>query len=1320
MRRRERCCSCRQNRRSGHELRKARRLHSTRARGARIGTVRYAHRPVLETFHPTVARWFAERLGEPSPPQVQGWPRIAAGEHVLIAAPTGSGKTLAAFLHALDGLLRQGDALPDELQVVYVSPLRALANDVQKNLQQPLHELRERDPSLPAVRVLVRSGDTPASERTAMTKRPPHILVTTPESLYILLTTVRGRQMLATARTLIVDEIHALAASKRGSHFALSCERLDHLVAGHGGRLQRIGLSATQRPIEGTARLLAGSARPCSIVDTGHRRELDLALEVPGAPLDVICSGEVWTEVFARMQALIETHRTTLVFANTRKMAERVAARLGERLGKEQVTSHHGSLSKARRLDAEQRLKRGELKALVATSSLELGIDIGDVDLVLQIGPTPSIAAFLQRAGRAGHSLRQTPKARLFPLTREELVACTAVLFAVRQGQLDVTHQPAHPLDILAQQVVAACCDETFVEDDLFALCTAAAPFAELPRERFDAVLTLHASGRTALLHRDSVHRTVRGTRRARLTAVTCGGAIPDVADWQVVQDHDDTPVGTVHEDFAIESSVGDVFQLGTTSWQIRRVGGGQLRVADAHGVPPSLPFWIAEGPSRSDELCAAVATVRERGQDADWLRRECGLDDAAAEQLAAYLQAGAEALGGAPTQHRLVLERFFDETGGQQLILHSPYGSRLNRAFGLALRKRFCTGFGYELQAAANEEALLISLGPMHSFELADVWDYLHPRTVADVLVQAMLPAPMFEARWRWNAARSLLIERSRSGRRVPAPLLRFRAGDALAAAFPQAQACPETLPPGPIPVPREHPVVDQTVHDCLTEAMDLDGLLRVLHGLRDGTIARREVDRSGPSPFAEGILHAMPYAFLDDAPLEERRTQAVTSAQRGARRAAANDADGELDPQALEQVRQECWPEPRSAAELHEALGWMGWLDDDEVEPEWRPWLDELRDDGRAQRDGARWFAAEADRAPLAAWRGRLEAVIPVWHDTLAEADAETLRALEAEGTAMRARCQGRVLWAHRRLLARVRRAMLERLRASVRPVSPADYAAFLPAWQHATEPTRRRGPRGLAEALQQFATASFAASAWEHEVLPQHVGDFRRDALDQVTLSGEFAWLRLWGPWRGPLSKLPLSFVPRAELPLWLELPLERQDPEQLGANARTVHELLAQRGALFPTDLQAHSRLLPSQLEEGLGELIGTGLATCDSFAAMRQLAVPPSQRQFPVCSVGRWSLLPLPAEGTRASEAAIELCARSLLLRFGVVGHNVLLDHKVPVPWRLLLRSLRSLELRGDVRGGRFVSGWAGEQYALPAAVAGLREEHARLATASIR
>lgn len=1237
-----------------------------------------------------------------------GWPHIAAGEHTLIAAPTGSGKTLAAFLHALDDLLRTERPLEDALHVIYVSPLRALANDVQKNLVQPLSELRSRDPNLPDVRVVVRSGDTPAKDRAAMLKKPPHILVTTPESLYILTTSVRGRAMLQSAKTLIVDEIHAIAGSKRGSHFALTCERLDRLVTSNGGGLQRIGLSATQRPIEGTADLLAGVGRERAIVDVGHRRELDLAVEVPGAPLDTICSGETWSEIFARIQELIGEHRTTLVFTNTRKMAERVAARLAEVLGKDRVTSHHGSLAKDRRLDAEQRLKRGDLAALVATSSLELGIDVGDVDLVIQLGPTPSIAAFLQRVGRAGHAISKTPKGRLFPLTRDELVTAAALMHAVANGDLDRTQQPDAPLDILAQQIVATCCDGAIAEQELFELVKAAYPYRDLTRERFDRVLAMHSEGRAALLHRDSVHKTVRGTRRSRLAAITCGGAIPDVADWQVVIDADDTLVGTVHEDFAIESSVGDVFQLGTTSWQILRVASGKLRVVDANGVPPSLPFWIAEGPSRSEELALAVSVVRQRGHDPEWLREACGLQDAAAEQIATYLQDGKAALGAVPTHDTLVLERFFDETGGQQLILHGPFGSRINRAFGLALRKRFCIGFGFELQAAANEEALLISLGPMHSFPLTDVWEFLHPKTVRDVLIQAMLPAPLFQSRWRWNATRSLMVERFRGGKRVPAPLLRFRADDALAGAFPAAQACPETLSGGPIEVPYDHPIVAQTVDDSLHEAMDYDGLHRLLTRIQGGDVQLIECERSEPSPFAASILHAMPYAFLDDAPLEERRTQAVVQAQRGARSRSQDASDSELDPAALEQVHAECWPAPRDAAELHEALGWMGWLEPAEIETGWQPWLDELAGDGRAQQHGGRWFAAEADRSPSNAWRGRLEAVIPIWSDELTDADRSTLLALQAEGTAMVARSNGRELWAHRRLLARVRRAMVERLRQAVRPVSKAHFERFLLSWQRTGEPLRRTGPAGMADTLGQLAGLAATTEQWESDILPEHLDRPHREWLDQITLSGEFVWLRLWGPWRGPLSKLPVSFVPRKDLHHWLEVPLHRAQTEDLGANARALYEILEERGAIFPTDLQSQSALLPSHFEEGLAELVGLGLLSCDSFAAMRQLAIAPSKRRFPLFAVGRWSLLPLPPAATRASDAAIETVANALLNRFGVVSHALLQSHKVQVPWRLLLRTLRGMELRGEVRGGRFVNGWAGEQYALPNAVAELR------------
>ncbi len=1261
----------------------------------------------LSNFHPTIQRWFGLELGKPSPPQREGWPAIARGDHVLLAAPTGSGKTLAAFLCALDQLLKLGPALTTATHVVYVSPLKALSNDVQKNLQAPLAALRALDPSLPELSVQVRTGDTPARERAAMLRTPPHILVTTPESLYLLLTTARGRQQLATVRTLIVDEIHALARDKRGSHFALSAERLDRLVQQHGGRLQRIGLSATQRPIAATAALLCGTDRACTIVDAGHRRELDLALELPSAPLDTVCSTETWNEIFARTTELILQHRTTLVFANTRKMTERIAARLAERLGKEHVTSHHGSLSKQRRLDAEQRLKRGELKALVATASLELGIDIGEVDLVIQIGPTPSIATFLQRVGRAGHGLHRTPKGRIVPLTRDELAAASALLLAVRRGDLDRTVQPVAPLDILAQQIVAVCCDEALPEDDLFALVRGAHPFRNLERARFDAVLAMHAGSRSALLHRDPIHRIVRATKRARLCAVTCGGAIPDVADYRVVLDHDDSLVGTVNEDFAIESSIGDVFQLGNTSWQVVRIGQGILRVRDAHGVPPSLPFWLGEAPSRSHELAAALSDVRTHGEDSSWLMQHCGIGGDAAEQLSTWLQDGKRALSAMPSHECLVLERFFDESGGQQLVVHSPFGARLNRAFGLALRKRFCVGFGFELQAAANDEAIVISLGPVHSFPLADVFSYLHPNSARDVLTQALLPAPMFQTRWRWNVTRSLLVERCRSGQRVPAPLLRFRADDALVAAFPAAQACPETLPPGPIDVPLEHPLVLQTISDCLHEAMDVDGLLGLLERIRRGAIGLVAVDTNTPSPFAQGILHAMPYAFLDDAPLEERRTQAAITAQRGARPAAA--ADHDLDPHALGLVQDEAWPDPCSPEELHEALGWMGWLENDELRPEWRPFLETLIGDGRAVAEGTRWFAAGQSREAKVLWEGRLQAVIPVFVDELADDDRTALLHLESAGSAMRARAFGREIFCHRRLLARVRRYMLERLRAAIQPVSKADFADFLRRWQGQEQEPGRHGPHGLRLTLQQLAGHSAPVEAWDEEILPQRLSGYTREVLDQLTLAGEFVWLRLWGSWRGPLSKAPLSIVPREDLHLWLELPLEPPDATALGSHASALRDLLQQRGASFPTDLRTWSRMLPSQLEDGLAELLGCGFATCDSFAAARQLAVPPSRRRLPLHTVGRFQLIEWPP-AARASDAAIEHAARSILRRFGVVSQTLLQEERVPLPWRLLLRSFRALELQGKARGGRFVSGWTGEQFADLEAVPALREQ----------
>jgi len=1273
----------------------------------------------LTGFHPTIAAWFRERLGTPTAAQARGWPAIRSGEHVLIAAPTGSGKTLAAFLAGLDELLRAGPELPDETRLLYVSPLKALGNDVQKNLAGPLAELRERDPSLPEVRVLVRSGDTPASQRTAMTKRPPHVLVTTPESLYILLTSEGGRGILRTVRTTIVDEIHAVLGDKRGSHLALSLERLEALTGG----FQRVGLSATQKPLADVGRFLVGTGRDCTLVDEGHLRELALTVEIPPSPLEAVCSHETWSEIYARIAELIQEHRTTLVFVGTRKLSERVGAQLSRLLGEEAVACHHSSLSKERRLAAEERLKRGELRALVATASLELGIDVGDVDLVCQVGTTRSIAALLQRVGRSGHGVGRTPQGYLFPLTQDELVEAAALVRAVRRRELDRTPVPRAPLDVLAQQLVATCAGEAWDEDALFALARRAWPYRALDRERFDAVVELHAQGRKALLHRDGVNRRLRGTRRARLTAVTSGGAIPDTTQYRVVQDPEGTLVGAVDEDFAIESNGGDVFQLGNASWRILRVERGTVRVADAHGVPPSLPFWVAEAPSRTRELSEGIGEVREHGRDPAWLVDECGLAPETAAELARYLDEGVCALGAVPTARCLVLERFFDESGGTQLVLHAPLGGRINRAFGLALRKRFCRSFGFELQAAANEDAIVLSLGPQHSFPLQEVFDYLHPTTAEAVLEQAVLAAPVFGTRWRWNVVRSLLLERMRGGKRVPAPLQRMRADDLLAEAFPDVVACGENLPAGDLAIPRQHPLVDQTLEDCLREAMDVDGLVAVLGGLRDGSIERVAVERTEPSPFARSVLAVRPYGFLDDAPLEERRTQAVIS-RRVLEPRDASDI-GALDPEAIERVRSEAWPDPRDAEEVHEALGWMGWVADAEA-PGWGPWLAELEAAGRVRREDGRWYAVEATREPLAALRGRMEALGPV-HD-----DDPLLFELERQGAVMRcvfpdADGFGRPGWCDRRLLARIRGYTLDRLRREIRPVAAADFLRFLGAWQHLEEEHRLEGPAGVARLLEQLAGFEAPAAAWEKRILAPRVRGYRPEWLDQEVLSGRFVWGRLRGGTRLAPRAAPIAIVPRAELGAWLALgrtaaAADAAVPpgeDALAWPARALLETLEARGPAFPDELVAATRLLPTDAERGFEELVARGRVTSDSFAALRLLLLPAHRRRRPALGSGRWSLL------RTAPEAAPtpELVAGRLLARYGVVFRAVLGRERLALPWRELARTLRTLELRGDVRGGRFVEGFSGEQFALPDAIPLLRairrrEEHPALSVAA--
>jgi ATP-dependent Lhr-like helicase len=1278
----------------------------------------------LTGFHPTIQTWFAQRFGEPTEPQREGWPRIRGGSHVLISAPTGMGKTLAAYLAAIDSLARQGSALLDQTYVLYVSPLRALSNDVQKNLQGPLRELAELDPSLARIRVMVRTGDTTPGDRAAMLRKPPHILVTTPESLYILLTSAGGRDMLRTVKTVIVDEIHAIARDKRGSHLALSLERLEALT----GAFQRIGLSATQKPLDEVGRFLVGVGRECTLVDVGHRREMDVAIVVPPSPLTTVCSHEQWDEIYGQVARLIDGHRTTLIFVNTRKLAERITARLTDVLGEDKVTCHHSSLSKERRLDAENRLKSGTLRALVATASLELGIDIGEVDLVVQVGATRSIATFLQRVGRSGHAVRRIPKGRLFPLTIDELVEAAALLRAAKRGELDRTPQPRAPLDILAQQIVAACVEAGeagWSETALLEAFKRAWPYRDLTREQFDSVIALHIDGRYGLLHRDGVGGRIMARKRARITAITGGGAIPDVADYRVLQDPEGLFVGTLNEDFAVESNVGDIFQLGNTSWRILKVERGVVRVADAQGQPPSIPFWLGEGPSRTQELSAGIGALREDCGNPLVLQSEIGLSPEAALQIAEYINDGRRALGTVPTQKRVVLERFFDESGGMQMVLQAPFGGKINRAWGLALRKRFCRGFGFELQAAANEEAIVISLGLQHSFPLEDVFDYLHPNSVKEVLTQAVLDQPMFESRWRWNATRSLVLPRSQNGKPVPPQILRMRAGDLLARAFPAAVACPENLPPGNLPVPMEHPLVRQTIEDCLTEATDIEGLIEVLKGLRDGSIERVAVDTPEPSAFARGILNSGPYTFLDDAPLEERRTQAVMS-RRGLD-ARLLDNIGALDPAAVERVRQEAWPQPESLEEVHDALLWMGFVTDAEARstgstgsprassgqaPEWLDWLIQLASQHRAVHRDGRWSAVDAGLEPKKILLGRLEALGPVFEDDPRIAQGGSPQALllelEHDGSIMRTRLDGRTAWCERRLLARIHRYTIDKLRQDIEPVTASELLRFLACWQHVDEDYRLEGPRGVTEVLRQLAGFELPAWAWESHVLPRRVRDYKREYLEEVTLSGEFAWGRLWGGATTPIRVTPISLIPRDDLDAWLSMTALPSTEGLCGAAGDLLVPLRAQ-GAMFPQNLQKAANLVPAHVEMGLADLVAHGLATCDSFAALRQMITPPSRRKHPLKPVGRWTCFRSATSPASQSDTLTEMAARQLLRRTGVVFRRLLTRERIPVTWSALSRVYRRMELRGELRGGRFAAGFSGEQFALPEAVELLRQ-----------
>ena len=1473
----------------------------------------------LSAFHPIVREWFESRFAGPTEPQAQGWPAIAAGRHTLISAPTGSGKTLTAFLAVIDRLLRQSidGTLPDELRVVYVSPLRALSNDMHRNLEVPLAEILQHAEqaglSIPPLRVGLRTGDTPSHRRAALVKNPPHILVTTPESLYLMLTAEKSRDVLRTVDTLIVDEIHALVRDKRGSHLALSVERMAALT---NLPLQRIGLSATQKPIERMAEFLVGVGEPVwrsgdaapsgdppqveqrlelfpaeqqaldealsqppVIVDVGHARELDLAIEVPPSELSAVCSHEQWAEVHQRLVELIESHHSTLLFVNTRKLAERLTHQLTQIMGEEAVSCHHGSLAADLRHDTEQRLKSGQLKAVVATASLELGIDVGHIDLVLQIGSPRAIATFLQRVGRSGHALGLVPKGRLFALTRDELVECMALVRAIQAGRLDAIPIPQAPLDVLAQQIVAETAGQDWSTDELFALFRRAYPYRDLQRRDFDETIRFLSEGVTstsgrqfALLHHDQVNRRIRGRRGARLAAINNGGAIPEIDSARVVLEPENTVVGSVDEDFAVESNSGDIFLLGNSSWRISRLRGNDLIVTDARGAPPTVPFWRGEAPGRTLELSEEISGLREEleqriaGSDfAEWAsaleeREQCAgaADEALAEpvapdgegrpavggvarsgdrpqresesvedtdgsaeaspslasrtdfdhpliralsdethcsafaafQVLLYIASQRAAIGLVPTQPQVVFERFFDESGGMQLVVHAPFGGRINRAWGLAMRKRFCRSFDFELQATADDDGFILSLGPQHSFPIESLFPMLRADNVRNLLEQALLAVPMFHVRWRWNVTRALMVARQRNGKKVPPALQRFRSEDMLTSVFPKLTGCQENIT-GDHEIP-DHPLVQQTMHDCLHEALDLDGLRDVLARIERNEITLVARDTREPSPFAYELLNANPYAFLDGGEIQERRTRAVAT-RRSLSIESVSDL-GRLDPAAIEQVVDEARPLVRNADELHDVLlsryllplpaesRTMVQTGPAVVPAEWKEFFNELELAGRAATvavaDGRHaWVAAErwpavlalfpdavaepplvapsveaVDQSPvevrIAAIRGWLEVSGPTTEPETADLlgitrdqAAAALEALEGEGLVLRGRFrpdQPEQEWCHRRLLARIHRLTMAGLRREIEPVDVAVYLRYLHHHHGILGETRRTGTNGLYEAIAQLQGIDLPAVCWERDVLPARLADYRGSWLDELCLTGEIGWGRLYPRPRDPEKARPMASITRiAPVSLFL-----REDRSWLTANssiadeietlsgpAQDVYAQLQQRGAMFATDLLAALPLLPTQLDQALGELVVRGLITSDGIAGLRSLVRVNSsgdstdesrrrggrvvRRRRVAGFSGRWSAWPAeaePAGDPRAQQREnVEQWAWQLLRRWGVVFKDLLRRESGNPSWFHLLQVYRRLEARGEIRGGRFVRGVAGEQFALSETIRELRQ-----------
>ncbi|MCE9598991.1 MAG: DEAD/DEAH box helicase [Spirochaetia bacterium] len=1300
---------------------------------------------VKEQFHPAVAGWFEQTLGSPTQIQNLAWPVLRKGNHALISAPTGSGKTLAAFLSILDELvcLSQSDELPQESRVLYISPLKALSNDIEKNLNVPLAGICERleqsGGTAPRIDIMVRTGDTNSSQRARMLRIRPQIIVTTPESLYVLLTSESGRNLLSTIRTVIVDEIHAIVGSRRGSHLALSLERLEHLV---GRRIQRIGLSATVKPLELVAEFLCPDpGDPCIILDEGHTRQTDVKMMLPELPLGAVMTQEAWGQIHRQLVDQIQSHNTCLIFVNNRRLCERLARHLSELLGQERVGAHHGSLSRVQRLKAENALKAGELKVMVSTASLELGIDIGSIDLVVQISSPRSIHTFLQRIGRSEHRRDGISKAILIPLTRDDLVECTALLRAMYAGKLEAIAIPNKPLDILAQQIVAEISCREYERSELLALIQRSYPYKCITDAEFEQILDMLQEGyslrfgkRARYIFYDRMQGIIQPRRIARLSAITNGGAIAENFEYEVILEGDQVFLGTVHEDFAIESLAGDVFQLGNQFWRILRISVGKVFVAPAPNSTPSMPFWVAEAPGRTDELSRAVSDLREManlelasGRYAPTLVRETGITEYGALQLAEYFQETKGLLGHVPSMDRIIIERFFDEAEDCHIVIHSPYGTRINRAWGLALRKRFCRKFNFELQAAATDDAILFSLSHTHSFALPEVFSYLKKASAERILVQALLDAPMFEIRWRWNASRALAILRMYGGKRIVPQIQKSQAQDLIALVFPDQIACAENLS-GERQVP-DHPLVNQTIHDCLHEAMDVRGWEAVLSRIESQEIQITSVDTPAASALSHEILNARPYAFLDDAPLEERRTRAVRTDVRPM-------TPEEIPDDLVDQVRRASLPEPRDEAELYDALTAFGILPIKEAQLlNSCGALDSIIESGRV-RVTEPGFLLSGDRLQHVAlifpeWL--IDVPVRIQNPTLTQAQAldevvlghmELIGPLEAaelqkripvsiaqiKESFLRLELAGTIFVMPGKDGVYCERAFWSRMRNFSRIQKPAeatpqDYMNFLFTWQHLTQDSKMQGLDAVETIARQLQGFAMPAESWQ-QVFKSRITDFVPSALDQVFLTGKFLWWRHVKPGEAPrrtvTRNVPIMILSREMLPL-----VSATSNVKFSHYAETVREYLQLYGASFLPEIESGVKLFPEQIQFGLKELIAAGQITSDSLLALNYLfrkRHPGSrQRGFrPEYPTGRWSLIR--SQKAPDDDTADLMIARLFLRRYGIVFRYIAEREQLNRPWLSLVRVLRRLEMQGEVRSGRFIKEVWGEQFALPEAL----------------